>query len=314
MNKRGAFEFSFSWLFALIVGAFILFLAIFFISKFSGTQANIQDTENAKEITVLLNPLETGFEESGKTILSLPTNSKLSTRCFSSGEFGKQTLNLKSENYNKYSDTSNEISFYNKYIFFEKNIEGKNFYILSKPFNFPFKVATLNYIIPISQEYCFIDSPRDIREELEKINLSNFKFETEITACSEKSKIICFDYKSTECSISIDVKDSSVEKNKEFVFYADNTALMFAGIFSDSALYECQLQRLLKRESLLADIYIQKYYLDQSAGCASSSITSSLSYLETVSLNIENSAKLSELSSAILDLESKNSRMSCQLW
>jgi len=312
MKKRGAFEFSFSWLFALIVGAFILFLAIFFITKFSGTQADIQDTKNAKEISTLLNPLETGFEESGKTVLTMPTGSKLSTRCYSSDEFGRQTLNLKSENYNQYSDNSNEITFRNKYLFFEKNIEGKNFYIFSKPFNFPFKVATLNYVIPISQKYCFVNTPRDIKEELQKVNLSNFELVTNLGDCQEESKTICFN--KDGCSIIIDTGDFSIKKDSTFVFYADNTALMFAGIFSDSVLYECQLQRLLKRASLLAEVYTQKYYLDQEAGCAKSSITDYLSYLETVSLNIENSEELSELSLTVLELENKNSRMSCQLW
>ena len=131
MKKRGAFEFSFSWLFALIVGAIILFLAIIFISKFSSTQANIQDTQNAKEISVLLNPLETGFEESGKVVLTLPTSSQISTRCSYLEDFGKQTLYLRGENYKKYSETATGISFNNKYIFLESNLEGKNFYIFS---------------------------------------------------------------------------------------------------------------------------------------------------------------------------------------
>jgi len=314
MKKRGAFDFSFSWLFALIVGAFILFLAIFLISKFSGTQTNIQDTKNAKEISVLLNPLETGFEESGKTTLILPTSSRLSTRCLSSDEFGRQTLNLKSENYDKYSDTGTEISFNNKYLFFEKNIESKSFYIFSKPFNFPFKVATLNYIIPTSQEYCFVfeTREREIEEELMKINLSNLELVKELSECNEEAKTVCFD--SSGCSISVDTNDYSVEKSNTFVYYEGNSALMFAAIFSDSALYECQLQRLLKRTSSLSHLYSQKYYLDQEAGCAQSSIIDYLLDLETLSLNIDNSNKLSELSYTLSELENKNMRMSCSLW
>lgn len=312
MKKRGAFDFSFSWLFALIVGAVILFLAIFFISKFAGTQANIQDTKNAKEISVLLNPLETGFEESGKTLLTLPTNSRLVTRCVSSDEFGKQTLNLQSENYDKYSDTRTEISFNNKYIFFEKNVEGKIFYIFSKPLNFPFKIATLNYIIPVSQKYCFVDVPRDIKEDLEKVNISNFKLVDDLTDCDEGAKTVCFD--SSNCLINVDNSDYSVKKSNSFVYYEDNSALMFAAIFSDSNLYECQLKRLLKRTSYLSNMYLQKYYLDQEAGCAQTSIPSYLLTLETLSSNIEDSTKLSQLSTTILELENKNTRMSCSLW
>jgi len=318
MKKRGAFEFSFSWLFALIVGAFILFLAIFFISKFSATQTDTQDIQNAKEISVLLNPLETGFEESGKTVLTLPTNSRLSTRCYLTEEFGRQTLNLQSENYNKYSDNSNEISFKNKYVFLENNVETKNFYIFSKPFNFPFKVATLNYMIPISQKYCFVgisSEIRDIREELTKVNLSNFEITSSIDDCSEKSIKVCFNYNFQGCSVFVDNNNNQfVQKGNDYIYYEDNTALMFAGIFSTKELYECQLQRLLQRASLLANVYSQKYLMDQQAGCAQSSIGASLSDLETDILAIEDSSELSVLKTDLKNLENKNSNMICNLW
>ena len=61
-NSRGALQISFAWLFALIVGAFILFLAIFMVMKFAGTGDKVIDAETATQIGIILNPLETGFE------------------------------------------------------------------------------------------------------------------------------------------------------------------------------------------------------------------------------------------------------------
>jgi len=323
MKKRGAFDFSFSWLFALIVGAFILFLAIIFISKFSATQADFIDTKNSKEISVLLNPLETGFEESGKTVLTLPTSSRLSSRCSIAGDFGSQTLNLRSENYDKYSENTNEISFHNKYIFFENNIKGKNFYIFSKPFNFPFKVATLNYIIPISQKYCFIGEYKDIRDikdELTKVNLSNLVFVNSVTSsideCPAKSIKVCFNKDYPRCSIFVDTTTFGqfVQKGEKSLYYEGNIALLFAAIFSDPALYECQLQRLLQRASSLANLYYKKFLIDQQIGCSQSSVGTYLLALKDDALTIENSVELSVLTKdTIPKLENMNPK-GCPLW
>jgi len=60
-NKR-AFEFSFSWLFAIIMGAVIIFLAIYAANKFIGTERAKQDTELGKELGIILLPIETGLE------------------------------------------------------------------------------------------------------------------------------------------------------------------------------------------------------------------------------------------------------------
>ena len=66
-NKKGELQFSFAWVFAILVGAFILFLAIFGVYKFMKIQGEIQDAETAKDIGILLNPLESSFETGKKS-------------------------------------------------------------------------------------------------------------------------------------------------------------------------------------------------------------------------------------------------------
>ena len=65
INKRGI-EFGFVWIFAILVGAVILGLAVFATSQFIKTERDVGDSFVGKKIGILLNPLETGIE-SGKT-------------------------------------------------------------------------------------------------------------------------------------------------------------------------------------------------------------------------------------------------------
>ena len=59
--KKAIFGMSFNWIFALIVGGFILFLAIYGAGKFIKTSETTLYTETASKLTALLDPLETGL-------------------------------------------------------------------------------------------------------------------------------------------------------------------------------------------------------------------------------------------------------------
>jgi hypothetical protein len=60
MNKQGI-EMGFSWIFAIIVGVVILFLAIYTTTRIIGTSRYELDTETAKKISILIDPLETSL-------------------------------------------------------------------------------------------------------------------------------------------------------------------------------------------------------------------------------------------------------------
>ena len=60
-GKRG-YEFSFAWLFALIVGAALIFFAIYSANQIIGTKRIEAESLRAKQIGVLVNPAETNLE------------------------------------------------------------------------------------------------------------------------------------------------------------------------------------------------------------------------------------------------------------
>ena len=81
MNKKAYLQISFAWLFAIIVGAFILFLAIYGVTKLIKTEETTQEARTGKEISVLLNPLETSFETGKTTSLTLPIETRIYNKC-----------------------------------------------------------------------------------------------------------------------------------------------------------------------------------------------------------------------------------------
>ena len=101
MNKHGAFEISFAWLFAIVIGGFILFLAIFASVKLIGLGEVESSAKTSQEIGVLLNPLETGFESARSASFSMPVDTRIYGRCNLDGSFGKQLISVSQKSFNK---------------------------------------------------------------------------------------------------------------------------------------------------------------------------------------------------------------------
>ena len=81
IKNKGYLQISFAWLFAIIVGAVILFLAIYASTRLMSTEQTTLDAKTGKEIGILLNPLETGFESIKATSLGFPVNTRIYNRC-----------------------------------------------------------------------------------------------------------------------------------------------------------------------------------------------------------------------------------------
>jgi len=306
MNKKG-FEMSFSFIFAIIVGGFILFLAIFAISKFSSNQIQTQDVKTMKSIEVLANSFELGYENSTITQIQLPSDSRIYSYCNNLGSFGEQELILRSKYYDKWSERGSGIISKNKYFFFEEPLQSKSIIVFSKPFDFPFKVATLNYFIPSSQEYCFMDPPTWIKEELEKTQLSNFV----IDDCQSNSIKICFEEDKDICNVIVYLKENYVEKDSQR-YYFSGTALMFAGIFSEKEQYECQVKRLMQRTDSLTDLYLGKINFDLAQGCSANQQIDLIELKNFVS-TLEDSYDLTKAPD-FKNMLNKNSRSPCPTW
>ena len=308
-NKKAYLQISFSWMFAIVVGAFILFLAIFFLVKFMNTEQTTQDLKTAKEIGILLNPLEIGFEENRKVSLKTSVETRISSRCDTTGNFGAQKLLVNEKIYGKWSSTNLETRFENKYLFLKKNLEGKSFYLFSKPFEFPFKVASLIYLTSTDDSYCFIDAPSEIEEEIGNLNQENLKLEGEDYECSEEDIKICFG-SSSNCDVLVDYNEGSLKKDSKTFFFEGDT-LMYAAIFSEKEFYECQVERLMKRTQMLNKLYTDKLLLEP---YSESYLGQDLFQFSNLLNNYRGTEDLSEINSFAKDLGIKNKYSSCRMW
>lgn len=312
-SKKGALQISFGWLFAIIVGAFIIFLAIFASTKILDTGNQESDTKIAKQILVLLNPLESAFSTDTATSFEVPSNTRIYASCDSSRGFGKQRIMVSQYTFNKWSDEGLNVSFENKYIFSEYPLEGKKFYLFSKPLEMPFKVADLIYMTSDSKEYCFEDMPEtwDQKEALRNMHASNPKLVVE--NCSEQSIMVCFS-SSQNCDIIVNSDDGRgyVSKNGTRMYFTSES-LMMAAIFSDPSLYECQVVRLMQRTSQLAKIYRDKETIIARTDC-NSNLGSKLDMLSDLSEKAKDSGDLGIIQDTSEDISDINENTVCRLW
>jgi hypothetical protein len=306
--KKGALQMSFGWLFAIIIGAFIIFLAVFGVTKLMQTEQTTMDAKTGKEIGVLLNPLETSFESAKTTSFSLPAESRIHNGCNNIGSFGKQLIRISQKSFNKWTETNVDVGFANKYIFSKEIVEGKQFYIFSKPFEFPFKVADLIYLTSSNDVYCFVNAPVEIKEEIETINQQNLLTEN----CTDETINVCF---AGNCDINVDYNGDSgyVEKQGKQMYFASD-ALMYAAVFADADVYECQLKRLMQRIEELSSIYRDKALLIKRLGCEFD-ISITLGELRISAESLDKSEKIIDIETLIEEVGDKNEAMGeCRLW
>jgi len=304
-NKKGI-EMTFPWLFALIAGIIILFLAIFMVTKIVKTDSSALDAATAKKIGVLLNPLETGFEEGRTTSFTLSSPTRIFATCNTNNIFGKQIIQVSQKSLGKWSDKGLEVIFPNKYIFTREPIEGKTFNLFSKPFYFPFKVSDLIYITTSKETHCFEDPTEDIAEELIALNVKNIK----IGNCSESNINICF---SGNCEIRINQGERDYVEKQDQRLYFHNNSLMYAAIFADKEIYECQVKRLMKRTQNLARLYKEKSVFVSQKGC-NSGLDSDLAVLINKIGDYEDSEDLKEIVRFMETLKNRNENTECRLW
>ena len=306
-SKKAFLQISFAWLFAVIVGGFILFLAIYASTKIIKTEQTALDAETAKEIGVLLNPLETGFETGKKNSITLPAETRIYNRCNNDGIFGRQIIKISQKSFDRWTETNVNVGFSNKYIFSEDFVEGKKFFLFSKPFEFPFKVTDLIYLISSDKKYCFINPPEEVDDEISDLNQENLF----IGNCPENSIKVCFD--SENCDISVNYGGRYVDKNNETMYFHSDS-LMYAAIFSDKEVYECQLKRVMQRAEQLTLLYKDKAEFISREEC-NSNLNSDLLELGNLENGLSSSENLNNYMINLADnMQKKNNLAECKLW
>jgi len=311
-KKKGALEMSFGWLFALVAGAVILFFAIYISTRLINTEKETLSAQTGKEIGILLNPLETSFQSAQTTSITIPVETRINNKCDDTGTFGKQIIQLDQKNLNKWTKTDINVFFENKYIFSTDGIEGKQFYIFSKPFSFPFKVADLFYITSANDIYCFINAPNEIATEINDLNQSNLITKN----CSSNAIKVCFS--GGNCDINVNDYAGYVEKNGKEMYFAGTeddygNALMYAAIFSNYDIYECQLKRLMLRERELSLLYASNELITETRGC-DYNIGGNLNELSDLAAKLNSSEELKIMKVQVDIINEENSARKCKLW
>ncbi len=299
-------QFQFAWIFAVIVGALILFLAFYFVGTTLLRQRYEQETIQAQSLDILLNPFAYlgAIGRTNYNLLSLPEESEVMIDCNKEifGDLGYNEITLVSK-----KETGISKAVYDKYIFAPQPMKGKNFDALSKPLKMPWRIADVIILWPSNQKYCFVNAPTRIKEELESINIKSLVFKDLPDECSKDSIKVCF--QASGCDIN--VYSNKVSKNKRDSYYSDD-ALMYAAIFSDPVLYDCNVKRLASRIAIESEIYEKKALSLNQRGC---SVSYNLEPLKTNAEDVfENTNSIISLQQAAQILESINRGARCTLF
>jgi hypothetical protein len=262
-------QFNFSWLFAIVVGVMILFFAIYGAMKLGDTERFKSDTEIAKRIQILTDPLQAGFAEGKYGKITFNQETRINNFCLD-GQFGRQEISVatRSDVGEEWNIAGEAVSVYNKYIFSSGENSGKEYYVFSKPFEYPYKVTDLIFLTP--KRYCFISAPEEVVEEIEGLAIPNI----DIGNCSAGSVEVCFG--SGGCDINVYgsclsgcdslYDEGTVEKLGTQVKYVGS--LMYGAIFSDKGVYDCNINRLMYRTAKIAEGFVEKADLMDSRDCS----------------------------------------------
>jgi len=318
INKK-AIAMPFNWIFTIIVGTVILFLAIYGVSKFIGTSEYQVYTESAAKLESLLNPLGTGLASGKSTQIIFKKDVRTYYTCSELGIFGKNTIAFSEKTFGDFGDEGGAINS-KKYIFAEDVVEGKTLNLFSKPFSMGFKIDDI--IMISSENYCFYQAPNNVREEIEGLNLENINIAEDVDDLNNCSgKRVCFGA-DADCDIFVfgmcedytcdSIYDyGKVIKRGKTLYY--DGGLLYAAIVSSPEIYDCNLKRLMKRFNELSLVYIDKIKIIEMNGC-SSNIGGDLIEMAGLARDLESSEDLFILSQRADVIDMKNKGAICGLW
>ena len=268
INKK-AISLAFNWIFAIIAGGTILFLAIFAAGKVIRTSEQTVYTESAASLISLFDPLETGLASGKAYEIGFKKKSKIFFKCqeYLNKPFGKQTISFSEQTFGEtYGEQGKEVSIKDKYIFSKDVVEGKVIYVFSKPFFLPFKINDLTIVTSDNDKYCFYDSPEEIKESLESLNLKNIIFVNNTLKCEGVN--VCFK-ETRKCDIIV-YEDQNYVLNRNYrkrVYYVGD--LVYGAIFSSPEIYECDVKRIKSKFDELTKVYLDKIKVIEREGCQS---------------------------------------------
>ncbi|MBS3089390.1 hypothetical protein J4461_00740 [Candidatus Pacearchaeota archaeon] len=319
MKEKRGIELSFGWIFSVIVGGMVIVLAIYAVTRITSTERNYEDSSAAQILGTLLHPLETSIESASKPgTISFPVQTRISMGCSVSGNFGEQSIRIaqRSGIGKPWQDFGVPKKITNKYIFSSANLEGEKFYLLVKPFTFPFKIGDV--IVMWNEPYCFLNPPTEIEDELSSlgINESALTITGSSNLCPKNSTMVCFSTgavsQGKRCDVSVDTAAQRVFREGRGLYYEG--ALIYGAIFAESSIYECEVQRMMKRGSSLAELYLTKISIISSSSSGCGSALQPMLAIYSKSAKNATSRDISNLKQIAINLDRENNNLICQLW
>jgi len=315
MNKK-AMEMGFAWIFAIVVGMAILFLAIFGAIKYIDVSEKEVNTKTSKALLNVLDELQTTVQESSSDVVPLSADTRVFTSCNVEGNFGNTIIEISERSLGgKFSARGGDVSSENAYLFAENIVEGKDMYFLTFQFNLPFKIGDITTLH--SSPYCFVNAPPKINNEIRNLAGSNPNLVTtsDVSSCTTNSIKVCFNSFTGNCDVEVqcsgDCESGIVKKEGRNLFFTKK--LLYGAIFSSKENYECNVERLVKRTRSLSDIYVKKAQFVSARGCDTGLRDELISLINTAD-NYERVENLALLETIADDIEEKNKDLGCQLY
>ena len=325
MRERG--QFNFVWLFAIIVGGAILVLAIYGAMQAGDTARYQSDSEVAKSLSIITDPLQAGFGESSFGRISFRQETRINNICLDNG-FGQNDISVATRSGvgQEWNLAGGATSIHNKYIFSSEQNSGEDYYVFSKGFDFPYEVADLIFLTP--ENYCFVNAPDEVVDEVLGLSIPNI----EVDNCTITDVVrVCFgngrsrlDSSSHQTGQGCDVMvygscqggcdsvfdEGTVVKGSSDMKYVGS--LMYGAIFSDKEVYDCNVERLMYRAGKIAEEFSVKTDLMDSRGCGTN-MKADLVVWSGLLMNATSDSLLGlRTMSDVID--KKNSREVCGVW
>jgi hypothetical protein len=315
-NKK-AIAMSFNWLFALITGAVILFLAIYATANIIGTGEEKIYTETAARLTSLLDPMSTGLASEKSTSINFKKETKTYYECDSRGVFGTNRVAFSEKTLGEQFGEKGGYINTKKYVFAEDIIQGKELNLFSKPFFMPFKIDDV--IVIFGKDYCFYMAPEEIKEEISRMGMKKIHFSDDLKNCTGEK--VCFGYASG-CDIEVygicsgyscksPYDSGRVMKDGKTMYYTGS--LLYGAIFSSPKIYECNVKRIIRRFEELNSVYTDKIRLMEIKGC-SSNIGADLMSMSTMTSSLNSSESLFVISETAKIVDAKNMAAICRVY
>mgnify|MGYP001569991804 CR=1 FL=1 len=279
-SKKGV-DFTFSWIFAIIAGAVILGAAIYITTQLIDSSDVQRDTLVAGEIANLLNPIQTNLEDNKYSVINFATDTKVYNECSTQGSFGVQRLSTASKTRDQWSDESVRKSVYDKYLFSREveETEDKRLHIMVNPLVAPFKIGDIISIY--GAKYCFVNPSNSVEDLVNDLSVDGkqdigINITTSINNCERNVTTVCFNR--IGCDINVNTQSEVVTKDGNDMYY-EGDSLMLAAIFSDYEIYECQIERLMKRATELGVVYSKKAVYIEGSGCPNNLVSDLQSFV-----------------------------------